>query len=85
MSNKNLLNIIYKRENSIYVGVRLNKNLVARIDEYSDNRSEFIRQAIIFYIKFLEFSDDILELLRKLGLVNKIRVSEEANNNYFES
>ena len=69
MSNKNLLNIIYKRENSIYVGVRLNKNLVARIDEYSDNRSEFIRQAIIFYIKFLEFSDDILELLRKLGLV----------------
>jgi Arc/MetJ-type ribon-helix-helix transcriptional regulator len=66
---KNLINILNKNEKNVFVGVRLDRNLLAKIDELSDNRSEFIRQAIEFYIRFLKVSNDLLDLLKKLEVV----------------
>lgn len=68
-NKKSFLNVIYRREKSVVVGLRIDPNLLARIDQISNNRSEFIRQAIEFYIKFIEISNDILDILRELGFV----------------
>ena len=67
MSNKNFINVIYRRERNVVVTIRLDRNLVFKIDQISDNRSEFIRTAIEFYIKFHENLGDLINFLKNLG------------------
>ena len=69
MSNtgKNFINVIYRSERSVVVTVRLDRNLIFKIDQISDNRSEFIRAAIEFYIKFHENMRDLIDFLRRMG------------------
>jgi len=68
MRTKNIYNYLEKDQRRILVTIRLEKNILLEIDQLTENRSEFIRNAILFYIKFIRFKEDVLKMLKKLDM-----------------
>ena len=68
MRTKNIYNYLEKDQRRILVTIRLEKNILLEIDQLTENRSEFIRNAILFYIKFIRFKEDVLRFLKDLDM-----------------
>ena len=58
--------IRYENNKTIVISVRLEPDLIVEIDKLSENRSQFIRDAITFYITFRKFYKEFLSFLEKI-------------------
>ena len=68
MGTRNILNYLEKDQRRILITIRIEKNILLEIDRITKNRSEFIRNAILFYIKFIRFKEDVLKMLEDLDI-----------------
>ena len=68
MGTRNILNYLEKDQRRILITIRIEKNILLEIDRITKNRSEFIRNAILFYIKFIRFKEDVLRFLKDLDM-----------------
>ena len=56
----------FENNKTIVISVRLEPDLIIEIDKLSENRSQFIRDAINFYIAFRKFYKEFLLFLEKV-------------------